>query len=216
MTDTKPPPDVENPARAGIHQHVRLATSSGGTEEHRGKGSRFTVPGEKGVDREIGEDVPVVEQEGRLTKGAARVADASPGIQQERLMEDPQRTAAVAGFVAKDPGKGPGKMMRVEDERPDPGRNQAVEGVGQERLVKDRNQWLRQEIRQRAQPCSEARREDKSGGGAHAVAFVSTRRRIESAAKAAPNPLSMFTTVTPLAQLLTMPSSAVSPWKCAP
>ena len=41
-------------------------------------------------------------------------------------------------------------------------------------------------------------------------------RRIRAAANAAPNPLSMFTTVTPEAQLVSIPSSAARPWKAAP
>ena len=66
------------------------------------------------------------------------------------------------------------------------------------------------------------------GGGLHEVephqgglARSSTRpdghaRQIRLAAAAAPNPLSMFTTVTPAAQELSMPSSAASPPNEAP
>ena len=47
------------------------------------------------------------------------------------------------------------------------------------------------------------------------VAFVTHHllrvRRMRAAANAAPKPLSMFTTVTPDAQLVSMPSSAASP-----
>gem|GEM_PF-1895458 len=42
------------------------------------------------------------------------------------------------------------------------------------------------------------------------------RALIWLAAKPAPKPLSMFTTVTPLPQLLSMPSSAATPPKLAP
>ncbi len=41
-------------------------------------------------------------------------------------------------------------------------------------------------------------------------------RFIKLAAYPAPKPLSMFTTVTLLAQLLSIPSSAAKPWKLAP
>ena len=41
-------------------------------------------------------------------------------------------------------------------------------------------------------------------------------RLIRLATYPAPNPLSIFTTVTLLAQLLSIPSSAARPWKLAP
>ncbi len=41
-------------------------------------------------------------------------------------------------------------------------------------------------------------------------------RRMRAAANAAPNPLSMFTTVMPDAQLVSIPRRAASPWNAAP
>jgi len=43
------------------------------------------------------------------------------------------------------------------------------------------------------------------------VPHVYLRLKIRAAANAAPNPLSMFTTVTPDAQLVSIPSNAASP-----
>ncbi len=50
----------------------------------------------------------------------------------------------------------------------------------------------------------------------HRVPTFRAARRIRTAANAAPKPLSMFTTVMPDAQLVSMPRSAESPWKLAP
>jgi hypothetical protein len=110
--------------------------------------------------------------------------------------------------------------MRVEGNLAESRRHHAVEGKGQERLMEDRDERLGKKVGERGETGAESCGQDEGGGGTHrhlAAEWVfSTRRRMESAAKAAPNPLSMFTTVTPLAQLLTMPSRAVSPWKWAP
>ena len=58
--------------------------------------------------------------------------------------------------------------------------------------------------------------EGKNGVKPEKLAQPLARALIWLAAKPAPKPLSMFTTVTPLPQLLSMPSSAATPPKLAP
>ena len=110
-------------------------------------------------------------------------------------------------------------MVCVERDLAEPGRDHAVEGKGQKRLLKDGNEWLGEEIGQRRKAGAETCGQNEGGGCGHrtdSASRFSERRRIASAAQAAPKPLSMLVTVTPLAQLFTMPSRAAIPSKLAP
>src|ERR1051326_3463756 len=55
-----------------------------------------------------------------------------------------------------------------------------------------------------------------ASSGTRAFTALLIRVNKRCAAVAAPNPLSMFTTVKPVAQLFSMPSNAATPWKLAP
>ena len=170
---------------------------------------------------EIGQDVAVVEKERRIPKGAPCIPDPSARVEKQRLVEDPQGAIAIGGLVTKGSGEGLGKMMCVEGQGPHARREETVDGKGQQGLVKDRNQRLGKDVGQRREARAETRGKNERSGSAHAAGFLSAdsrsmRRRIASAAQAAPKPLSILVTVTPLAQLLTMPSRAASPSKLAP
>ena len=169
-------------------------------------------------DRQIGKDIAIIEHKSGITESGSSVTNSTTGIEQERFMKEMQRVIPVGGFLAESMREGFGKMVRVERECSHTCGKKAVESKGQERFVKDRHQWLGKEIRQRCKTRSKTSSQNKGGRGTHAGSSVdfSTRRRIESAAQAAPNPLSMFTTVTPLAQLFTIPSRAAIPSKLAP
>jgi hypothetical protein len=66
----------------------------------------------------------------------------------------------------------------------------------------------------KARPSGPGGRRQTPTRRAHAFFFLP--RRMRSAANAAPKPLSMFTTVTPDAQLVSIPKSAVIPCSEAP
>ena len=69
-------------------------------------------------------------------------------------------TPAIISFRKKIPERFR-TMVRVDDEGTNPGRDQVIEHKGDERLLENRNEWLRQILRERAQPRPEPRAEDK-------------------------------------------------------
>jgi len=108
--------------------------------------------------------------------------------------------------------------VRVHHEIPHARREKVVKGKSDERLVKHRHQRLGERVGERTQPCSQPRSEDERRFHSDLAQPLasSARRRIESAAQAAPNPLSMFTTDTRLAQLVSIASNAEIPPRFAP
>ena len=92
--------------------------------------------------REIGENIAIVEKEGLLTQGTPGIANPSSGIEQKRLMKNPKLAVTVAELAPKDLRKSFRKMMGIECQSSRPCRNQTVESKCQKRLVKDRHQRL--------------------------------------------------------------------------
>ena len=83
-------------------------------------------------------------------------------------MKQTQGATSIGGLVTEHPGKGRGKVMRVHRERSHSGRDEAVQGEGQKRLVKDRNQRLGKNVGQRRKARAETRGQNKCGRSIHA------------------------------------------------
>ena len=87
---------------------------------------------------------------------------------------------------------------------------------GFKRRLAKRGQVVRRAKWRKNKTKSKLKKIAKSSQKGQRAAQPLARELIWLAAKPAPKPLSMFTTVTPLPQLLSMPSSAATPPKLAP
>ena len=108
-------------------------------------------------------------------------------------------------------------MVGVDREAFNSAGDQMVERKRDQRLVVKRDQWFGPQFGQGAQTCAQSGPWHKGSGDVwHQAEASATRRKIASAAQAAPNPLSILTTETRLLQLVSIPSNAESPPRFAP
>ena len=122
---------------------------------------------QKPCQGQIGQDVSVIEEEGGVAQSTSGIPDAAARIEKKRLMKDMQGPLAIGRVRTKNFREGFGEMVRVDGQRPDSGGNQAIERKAQQRLMKDRHQWLGKRIGQGTQPGPETRSKNERSRTIH-------------------------------------------------
>jgi hypothetical protein len=122
---------------------------------------------QKRAKRQVGENVPIIEEEGGVTEAGAGITDTTTRIKQQWLVEESERAIAIRWLLTEDGSEGLGKMMGIERKRANSRLNQTVEGKREKRLVKYGNQRFRKNRSQRRKPRSKSRGKDECSGRRH-------------------------------------------------
>ena len=121
----------------------------------------------RNLQRQVGENIAIVDDEGISSKEILHIFDSTRGLEKIRFVAKVDRSFPI-GVARENRIIGFGTMMGVNDETFDAGFEQVVKSAGDQRLVRDRNQRLRQTFGKRPKPCPEPGTEDKGSvnGGA--------------------------------------------------
>ena len=123
----------------------------------------LAVRAQCGLQREVGENVAVKNDEGLVAEQVAHIPDAARGFEDVgKFVAEIQFRRAVV-FVREKLRVALGLPVRVHDEAVDPRAGQALEGVGNERAVDHGDERLWAAQGHRAQAGAEAGAEDESG-----------------------------------------------------
>ena len=130
------------------------------------QGERPVVTGaemliDKRLEIDVGQDVAAVGNKQVADQQVLRVLDAAAGPEDFRLVDELDRTAAITS-VRKKFQERFGPMMRVDDKRFHPGRDQVIEDECDERFLENRDERLGHIFRERSEPRPEPGAEDKS------------------------------------------------------
>ncbi len=145
---------------------ARVIRIAAGAQDEGDEGAGRAVLRERGGERQVGEDVAVIDPEGFVARQqVGDVFDAAGGFEQHGLVAEMERAAAV-GVVGEGGGVSLGAVVRVDDETLDAGvGDEVVEGESDERLADHRHERFWQCVGERAQPGAEAGAEDEGGHG---------------------------------------------------
>ena len=116
----------------------------------------FTMLGEQRLQRQVGEDVTIIDEEGFVAEQVAHIGNATGGFEPHRAFVAELDRRALVTLLWKGLGIGLWDVVRVHHESRDTRRNQVIKGISDQRPVKHRHQRFRKLLRQRFQPLANA------------------------------------------------------------
>ena len=115
---------------------------------------------DQGLKVDIGENVAAVSDKRFCIELRFYILNAAAGLEEIWLMDQLDRMTAVTA-PRKSPFKKLGQLVRVDDERLHAEIDQMIEREGDERLLKNRDEWLGPIVSERAQTGTETGAKDE-------------------------------------------------------
>ena len=178
---------------------------SRGPEDQGGEVARPKVAFDGWAQRKVGQDVTVVGNERLVSHKRFHVFNAAARVEEDGFVTVFDRQFAVVR-AGQQAAIGLRAVVGIDGKRRDAIGDQVIESKCDERFAVNGDERFRAAFGEGPQPGSQT-------GTEHERLH---RPPSASAAQAAPNPLSIFTTVTLLLQLVSMPRSAAMPPRLAP
>jgi hypothetical protein len=117
--------------------------------------------GNQRFERDVGQNIAAVNHEGFFPENAFDIFDSTPGFEQVRLMSE-RKGMTLVTVPREKFMKQVWQPVRVDHKGLHACRNQMIERKGNERLLKNRDERLRQILCQRPQACTEPSSENES------------------------------------------------------
>lgn len=148
----EPVVNIGDLAGRGIPGDVEGVTGAAQDERHRIAALAMIIDG--GLEGDIREDIAIVDEEWFVADEVSDVGNPAGGFKEDGFEAKGDRSLAI-GMAGKRVVVFLGAMVGIDDEIANPGVEEMIEGVADERLLKDRDERLGEGLGERPEPRAE-------------------------------------------------------------